>query len=134
MCDKCDLVDRALHGGLPELSETLGKEIKLVHNGGFFIIITNPTSPGFMCLDRTHGRGHLNLLLLVHREAMADACEGLFPDHYLDYRPKSAMEHFCFFLRPKKGKAKKREPLSVQDPKLTEEILKVRHEEFALKE
>ena len=124
MCDKCDLVDKALHGGLAELSEIYEKPIRLVVNAGFFIIIDNPTADGYMGIDRTHGRGEdeLSKLPLLLRERMADIAETQFPNHYLDYRPKAAMGHFCFYIRPKKGKPKK--PIEEHDEAATKKVLR----------
>ena len=116
MCDKCNLVDRVLHGGLDELSEIYDKKINYVHNGGYFIVIDNPTSEGYMCILKEHRY----MPLLIHRQAMADACEGLFPTHRLEYREKSAAEHFCFYLRPTK---KKVEPEAI-DEEATKKVLK----------
>lgn len=124
MCDKCELVDRALHGGLADLEEIYSKPIRMVHNGGYWIIIDNPTADGYMGIDKQHGRGALNISQLIPplRFAMAEAAEGLFPNHYLDFRPKSALEHFCFYIRPKKGK--KEAPEKDFDEKVTDEILR----------
>jgi len=116
MCDKCMLVDAVMHGGLDELKEIYEKPIRLVHNGGYFIVIDNPTADGFMCILKEHRF----MPLLLHREAMADACEGLFPFHKLDYRERSAAEHFCFYLRPSKKKA----ALEPVDEAKTTEVLR----------
>jgi len=92
MCDLCVIVEKVLHGS--ELEE------KVLYKNGICVAIEGIKTKLPIFIRRTHDPHTLPMF----KNAMKATAQRLFPDLQVDEPKLDELDHYYFYMRPKKEK------------------------------